>query len=204
MPKIEIDREWCIESAKREGDSEVGAGLVADTIKTYQANDVGASQCLVTLEGFIGDMDNAELADDSTVDTSDAVTAINGLIWSLEQRDAEIERLRASHAELEAIGKRMIEENERLQAAKRRALAIADERVIEAHKAKQENAQLRSALQELLRTASLLHQNAIGCATNHHGLDIELNGLPGWLVDTKASIDHAIALEQNVSGEVAK
>lgn len=66
----------------------------SDIIKTYTGSDVGASQCLVTLEGFIGDMDNAELADDSTVDTSDAVTAINGLIWSLEQRDAEIERLR--------------------------------------------------------------------------------------------------------------
>ena len=67
-----------------------------ETIKVYHGNDVGASQCLVTLEGFIGDMDNAELADDSTVDTSDAVTAINGLIWSLEQRDTEIERLRAA------------------------------------------------------------------------------------------------------------
>jgi hypothetical protein len=166
---------------------------MADTIKTYQANDVGASQCLVTLEGFIGDMDNAELADDSTVDTSDAITAINGLIWSLEQRDAEIKRLRASHAELEAIGKRMIEENERLQAAKRRALAIADERAKEANT-------LRAALKDILRTASLLQQNAIGCATNHHGLDIELNGLPGWLVDTKASIDHATAVEQSASG----
>lgn len=62
-------------------------------IKTYQGSDIGVSQCLVTLEGFVGDMDNAELADDSTVDTSDAVIAINGLIWSLEQREVEIERL---------------------------------------------------------------------------------------------------------------
>lgn len=66
-----------------------------ETIKVYETSDIGASQSLVTLEGFIGDMDNAELADDSTVDTSDAVTAINGLIFALEQRDAENERLRA-------------------------------------------------------------------------------------------------------------
>lgn len=68
---------------------------MTETIKVYETSDVGASQSLVTLEGFIGDMDNAELADDSTVDTSEAVIAINGLIHSLEQRDAENERLRA-------------------------------------------------------------------------------------------------------------
>ena len=68
---------------------------MTETIKTYQGNDAGASQCLVTLEGFIGDMDNAELADDSTVDTSDAVTAINGLIHSIERSESENERLRA-------------------------------------------------------------------------------------------------------------
>lgn len=67
-----------------------------ETIKTYQDSSVGVSQCLVTLEGFVGDMENAELADDSTVDTSDAVIAINGLIGEIERREAEIERLRAA------------------------------------------------------------------------------------------------------------
>mgnify|MGYP001611600072 CR=1 FL=1 len=67
-----------------------------ETIKTYRGSSVGVSQCLVTLEGFIGDMENAELADDSTVDASDAVTAINALIWEMEKREAEIERLRAA------------------------------------------------------------------------------------------------------------
>lgn len=65
-----------------------------ETIKTYQGSSIGASQCLVTLESFIGDMENAELADDSTVDASDAVTAINGLIWEIERREAEVERMR--------------------------------------------------------------------------------------------------------------
>lgn len=69
---------------------------MGETIKTYTGPDVGASQCLVTLESFIGDMDNAELADDSTVDTSDAVTAINGLVWSLERREARINQLGAA------------------------------------------------------------------------------------------------------------
>lgn len=66
-----------------------------ETIKTYAGSDVSVSQCLVTLESFIGDMDNAELADDSTIDTANAVTAINGLIWSMERREAMIERLLA-------------------------------------------------------------------------------------------------------------
>lgn len=58
-----------------------------ETIQTYKGSDASVSCCLVTLEGFIGDMDGAELADDSTVDASDAVTAINGLIWSMERRE---------------------------------------------------------------------------------------------------------------------
>jgi hypothetical protein len=67
-----------------------------ETIKTYAGQDVGTSQCLVTLEVFIGDVDNTTSDDDSTIDTSDAVTAINGLIASLERREAEIERLRTA------------------------------------------------------------------------------------------------------------
>ena len=73
---------------------------MTETINIYKTGDIAASQCLVTLEAFIGDMDNAELADDSTVDVSEAVTAINGLICALDQRDAEIERLRAENTML--------------------------------------------------------------------------------------------------------
>ncbi len=71
-----------------------------ETIKTYQGSSIGASQCLVTLEGFIGDMENAELCDGSTVDASDAVTAINGLIWEIERREAEVESEREGRAKL--------------------------------------------------------------------------------------------------------
>lgn len=67
-----------------------------ETIKIYQGQDVGASQCLVTLESFIGDTNEQELDDGTVLDASDAVTAINGLIWSLERRETEIERLRAA------------------------------------------------------------------------------------------------------------
>ena len=64
-----------------------------ETIKVYQTCDIGASQCLVTLECFIGDVVGAELADGAVIEADNAVTAINGLIWSLEQRDAKIGRL---------------------------------------------------------------------------------------------------------------
>lgn len=63
------------------------------------------------------------------------------------------------------------------------------------------NARLMSASPEMLeslidlrKAAALLQQNSEGCAFNHYGNDIELNGLPGWLADTKASIDHALAV----------
>lgn len=51
----------------------------------------------------------------------------------------------------------------------------------------------REALAHVLRTAVLLYQNSLACAAQHHGIDIELNGLPGWLRDSKASIDAALA-----------
>jgi hypothetical protein len=50
---------------------------------------------------------------------------------------------------------------------------------------------MREAMQQLLLTAKLLQQNSVGCAVNHHGLDLERQGLPGWLVDTQKSIDAA-------------
>jgi hypothetical protein len=52
---------------------------------------------------------------------------------------------------------------------------------------------LRESLKSVVRTAQLLQQNAEGCAVNHHVLDFEEQGLPGWLRDTKASIDAACA-----------
>lgn len=80
-----------------------------ETIKNYETSDTGASQSLVTLEGFIGDMGNGDFEDDNTVDTSDAVTAINGLIYSLERRDAEIARLTAENERLQGIIENMRE-----------------------------------------------------------------------------------------------
>jgi hypothetical protein len=90
--------------------------IVTETIKTYQGQDIGVSQCLVTLEGFIGDMDGKTVAteaadgffnDEGTVDASDAVTAINGLIWSLEKRESEIaqlkERLKSADEEIKDL-----------------------------------------------------------------------------------------------------
>ena len=47
------------------------------------------------------------------------------------------------------------------------------------------------AIARLLTAAKLLQQNAVGCTTNHYGYDCEMNGLPGWLADTKKDIDAA-------------
>jgi hypothetical protein len=51
---------------------------------------------------------------------------------------------------------------------------------------------LKVELQSLVRTSNLLFQNALGCASMHHGLDLNKE-LPGWLRDTKASIESAEA-----------
>jgi hypothetical protein len=50
----------------------------------------------------------------------------------------------------------------------------------------------REAIAKLIRTAQLLQQNSVGCAVRHHFLDIEKDGLPGWLRDTQNAIDNAI------------
>ena len=39
--------------------------------------------------------------------------------------------------------------------------------------------------------AALLYANAEGCAINHHEVDFEAHGLPGWLADAKADIEAA-------------
>lgn len=53
------------------------------TIQNYEGNDPEISVAVTTLECFIGDMENAELADDSTVDASDAAWALNLLTGRL-------------------------------------------------------------------------------------------------------------------------
>lgn len=76
-----------------------------ETIKTYQGSSVGVSQCLVTLEGFIGDVDGKTICtptsddrfiDEGDIDSSEAVTAINALIWEMERREARINQLGAA------------------------------------------------------------------------------------------------------------
>ena len=52
---------------------------------------------------------------------------------------------------------------------------------------------LIKAAKLLLTTAKLLWQNAERCAVNHHALDFEQQGLPGWLATAKADIDEAQA-----------
>ena len=53
---------------------------IKNYIKNYTGPDVVVADACRDLEIFIGDMDNAELADDSTVDTSDPVRALNIII----------------------------------------------------------------------------------------------------------------------------
>ncbi len=54
--------------------------------------------------------------------------------------------------------------------------------------------ELEEGLTRLITSASLLQQNSEGCATNHHGHDCEIHGLPGWLRDTQIDIESARAL----------
>ena len=54
-----------------------------EIIKTYSGQDPALKDAFLALETFIGDMENAELADDSTIDASDAVHALNILIERL-------------------------------------------------------------------------------------------------------------------------
>lgn len=54
-----------------------------------------------------------------------------------------------------------------------------------------------SALANLIWAAKLLQANCVACAQNHHGHDFAEQGAPGWLADTQARIDEAVAeLEQ--------
>lgn len=52
-------------------------------IRNYSGPDREVAAAVTVLEIFIGDMDNAELADDSTVDTAAAAKALDLLIGKL-------------------------------------------------------------------------------------------------------------------------
>jgi hypothetical protein len=74
------------------------------------------------------------------------------------------------------------------------AAELASERAIRAEAlsaAPPQEALNPDVFRRLLRTAQLLQQNSEGCAVNHHGLDFEQQGLPGWLADTQRAIDEA-------------
>jgi hypothetical protein len=53
---------------------------------------------------------------------------------------------------------------------------------------------LADALGRLTVAAKMLHANSVGCAVNHHGIDFETHGLPGWLSDAQRDIDRAVAI----------
>jgi len=55
--------------------------------------------------------------------------------------------------------------------------------------------ELEAALEDALQASNLLLQNSIACVEMHHGLDVQANGLPGWLNDTKAKIERSAALQ---------
>jgi rubrerythrin len=65
-----------------------------ETIKTYETEDAATSLHLVALEDFINTIDETE-TDDGVIDASDAVTALNGIISALEDRDQRIAELQA-------------------------------------------------------------------------------------------------------------
>jgi len=57
------------------------------------------------------------------------------------------------------------------------------------------------ALRKLCLTARILLQNAEGCAVNHHGIDHEIHGMPGWLADCAKDIERAEAALQKLEGK---
>lgn len=57
--------------------------------------------------------------------------------------------------------------------------------------------QLEDAIRSLRLTARILLQNSEGCAIHHHGEDYYLHGEPGWLADSRKSIEAAEAALRN-------
>lgn len=53
---------------------------------------------------------------------------------------------------------------------------------------------LEGALIYLRTSAAVLQQHAEDCAVQYHGCDFDREGMPGWLADTRSSIDRAAAL----------
>lgn len=64
-----------------------GYDVIETPIKAYNGQDPAIRDAIAKLEDFIGDVDNADLADDSTVDTLPAVDGLNILIERLNMLD---------------------------------------------------------------------------------------------------------------------
>ena len=62
------------------------------------------------------------------------------------------------------------------------------------HELRRQLGEAQEALEDLRKSAALLQQNSETCAVNHYSEDYGIHGLPGWLVDTRASIDRAAAI----------
>lgn len=52
-------------------------------------------------------------------------------------------------------------------------------------------AELEAAMRDLRLTARVLLQNAEGCAYNHHAEDTHQFGEPGWIADSRKTIEAA-------------
>lgn len=61
--------------------------------------------------------------------------------------------------------------------------------------------ELLEALESMVREASMLLQNAEGCAANHYGEDFELHGEPQWITDSRARIVQARAAISKAIGQ---
>lgn len=85
------------------------------------------------------------------------------LATTIDPRDAHIAQLQKSNVELQE---------------QRHALQMSHDALFE-------------AFENLLTSAKILHQNAVGCAVNHYGEDYEIHGLPDWLAGTEMDIINA-------------
>lgn len=116
-------------------------------------------------------------------------------LTNLENNDRLVQKMdltRAYHtqtSEIERLKAELARKDELLEKSADTIIKSADDRLNQYHRI----TTLEQAMKSLILTAKLLHQNAEGCAVNHHGEDYQLHGLPGWLADAQKDIELAVS-----------
>lgn len=156
-------------------------------LATPEAVTADKGDLVERLETFV-DHGSANMADAQELG-SDALLEMQ----SLRTRLAEHESNQRAYEAI--IGKKtcqeVAEELAVLQARGDLAVQNRNHWQAEAESMGTELASARKALEEITSTTALLQQNSVACCQFHHGIDTQLNGLPGWLANTQAAIERA-------------